>query len=178
MSSVANSVANPISSNQVVSVAIDLKCLDVPCPTLNNVLQAVVDKVCDETDFDAIDYGCASPATTLTGALQSAFTAISAIGCAPGGGTPVTDGSDLLVEGIQACSSDGWDCSSRDACFDLTNSCSPGDVTVALLFQKLIDRNVAYGNTIKGLCDRISELEQNVADLQLSVATIQSSCCP
>lgn len=177
MSSVANSVTSPISSNQVVSVAIDLKCLDVPCPTLNNVLQAIVDKTCEETDFTSIDYGCATPATTLTGALQSAFNAIDGIGCDPNG-TPATDASELTVGGIQTCSSDSWDCSSRDACFDLTNPCSPGDVTVALLFQKLIDRNVAYGNVIKSLCDRISELEQNVADLQLAVATIQSSCCP
>lgn len=171
-------VVNPISANQVVSVVLeDWACLDVPCPTLPNVLQALVTKVCDEPDFTTLNFGCVTPATTLLGTLQNALTAIDGIGCAPGGGAPVTDATDLDVTGITACSSDSWNCENADACFDLTNACDPGEVTVGLLLQKLIDRNVAYGNVIKDLCDRITDLENTVATQQLAITTIQTSCC-
>lgn len=172
------SVVNPISANQVISVVLeDWACLDVPCPTLPNTLQAIVTKLCDEPDWTAIDYGCADTATTLQGAVQSAFDAINDIGCAPGGGAPVTDATDLDVTGITACSSDSWSCENADACFDLTNACDPGEVTVGLLFQILIDRNVAYGNVIKDLCNRITDLENTVAAQQLAITVIQSNCC-
>jgi hypothetical protein len=170
-------VTNPISANQIVSVDIDYKCLDVTCKDLPHVLQAIVDKVCDEPDFTTLDFGCVTPATTLLGTLQNTLTAVDTIGCGAGGGAPVTNATTLTVAGITACSSEIWGCDSS-SCFDLTNACDPGEITVGLLFQKLINRNVAYANTIKSLCTRLEDAENAIAALQLSVTTIQTSCCP
>lgn len=150
----------------------------MPCKTLDAGLQAIVDNICATPDFTTLEFGCVTPSTTLLGTLQNSLTAINTIGCEAGGGTPITDATDLDVAGITACSSDSWSCASEDACFDLTNACDPGEVTVGLLFQKLIDRNVAYGNVIKTLCDRLSDLEDLVAAQQLAITTIQTSCCP
>ncbi len=172
-------VTSPISGNQVILGQIDWKCLQVRCasPSATDGVQALVDKVCGEPDFTTIDYGCADTADNLLGALQSAFTAIDTIGCAAGGGTLVTNATDLTVTGITACSSEIWGCESP-VCFDLTNACDPGVITVGLLFQKIIDRNVAYANTIKSLCNRLEDAENAIAALQLSVTTIQTTCCP
>ena len=172
------SVTNPISSNQVISVPIDWKCLEVPCPTLTLGLQAIVDKICDEPDYTTLDFGCVTPSETHLGTLQSILTAIDEIGCGAHNLNTLTDATDLNVTGLTACSTDSWECNRADACFDFTNACDPGEITVGLVFQKLIDRNVAYGNMLKILCDRVTELEEIVADQQLAITNIQTSCCP
>jgi hypothetical protein len=171
-------VTNPISADQVLSVNIDWKCLEVPCPNLKNGMQAIVDHICDTPDFTTLDFGCVTASDSLLGTLQSTLDAINGIGCAPLDGSTVIDATDLLLAGLTTCSSDSWTCDSVDACLDFTNDCDPGVITVGLVSQKLIDRSVAYGNVIKDLCDRISDLEALVAAQQLTITTIQSSCCP
>lgn len=171
-------VTNPISANQVTSVQLnDWKCLDVPCKTLPNTLQAIVDKVCDTPDFTTLDFGCVESSTTLLGTLQNTLGTINSLVCEDSGAPTETNGSTLLVDRITACSSDNWSCAEPDACFDLTNSCDPGLITVGLLFQKLIDRNVAYGNVIKSLCTKISDLEAVVAAQQVAINLVQVNCC-
>jgi hypothetical protein len=169
-------ITNPISANQVIDVAIDDKCLDITCKTLPNVLQAIVDKICeDEADYSTLDFGCVESASSLTGVLQNILNAIT---CDEGGSGGQTTPNNLEITGLTPCTTDNWNCSNTDACFDLGNVCDPGVVTVKLALQKLINRNVAYGNVIKSLCSQISDLQQQINVINLTVTNIQTSCCP
>lgn len=165
-----------ISSNQVISVPISFNCITPSCKNLNGVLQAIDAKLCEASDltldYNQLDFGCVQESDNLQDLIQSILDNISC--SSPGGSTSV---QDATLTGITACSTDSWSCSRPDACFDLTNDLDPGNLTVKLMFQKLINRNVAYGNVITNLCTRISALEADIATLQLTVSQIQESCC-
>ena len=169
-------ITSPISANAVTDVPVDMKCLTVDCQTLPKVIQVLIDEICDlKVDYRALDYGdCVASATDLMDVLQNI---INAIPCDTGS-TAVTEANDLLLTGLTTCSSDGWDCREVDACFEFTNTCDPGIITVEVVIQALIDRNVAYGNTITLLCNRISVLESQVTTLQAQVTLVQTTCCP
>lgn len=176
------SIANPISANQVVDVAIDKKCLPITCFNLPNVLQALVDKVCAEgPDYTDLDLKCTRPTTlTLIDILQGI---IDELPCDPivppvPGSPGYPNATGYQVNNITNCTTDNWDCGSLNACFNLTDPCNPTVLTVGHLFQILIDRNVAYGNVIKTLCTQIASLQSQVNTIQLTVNTIQTTCCP
>ena len=166
-----------ISSNQVISVPITFECITPDCKNLNGVLKAIDSKLCEQADlelnYNNLSSACVDSADNLQDLLQNI---IGAIPCprGEGGSTPVPD---TTINGLMACATDGWSCSRPDACFNFTNECDPGNVTLKIVLQALIDRNVAYGNVITNLCARISTLEADVAALQLTVSQIQESCC-
>lgn len=168
-------ITAPISANNVTDVPVDMKCLTVDCQTLPKVIQVLIDEICDlKVDYRALDYGeCVESATDLMDVLQNI---INAIPC-DSDSTPITEANDLLLTGLTTCSSDGWSCDEADACFEFANSCDPGIITVEVVTQALIDRGVAYGNTIKLLCDRVALLESQVATLQAQITIVQSTCC-
>lgn len=171
-------ITNPISANQVVDVPIDMGCIgSVPCKNLPNVLQAITDKICQGLDVSDLEFGdCVTPGSTVPEVLQNIITSIT---CADGG-EPGCDcpTNDIVLTGLTECSTDSWTCAQPDACFTLTNTCDPGVITLQVVLQALLDRNVAYGNVIKNQCAQISTLQSQVAALQLAVSNIQSSCCP
>lgn len=173
-------VTNPLSANQIVDVPVDLKCLTVNCPTLPNVLQAIIDNACEtEEGLDGLDLRCVVSADrSLQNVLQGIINALDCSGGGGGGGgSTSTDVSLSQITGLNNCTTDNWDCSSANACFTLTDPCNPGTITLRFLIQMLIDRNVAYGNTIKTLCARVSTLESQIATIQTQITTIQTSCC-
>lgn len=168
-------ITSPISANQVVDVNIDFKCLEVTCKNLPNTLQALVDKVCEDgPDYTALEYGnCVEPGETLTEVLQNIITAIPCVE-----GDVVTPSiAEQEIEGLTTCSTDGWNCGAADACLTFTNDCDPGNITLEVVLQTLINRMVAMGNVIKTQCTAISTLQSQVATLNAQVATIQSTCC-
>ena len=164
----------PIPASSVISLDVDWKCLDPTCDNLNAGLQALVDKVCAAgPDFTQLEFnGCVVPATDILGVLQHL---IDATTCASD--EPVTSANNLILTGLTTCSTDSWNCSSAEACLDLTNACEPGVITAQIVFQALINRIVAQGNTIKSLCTRVTTAESAIATLQAQVALIQSTCC-
>lgn len=168
-------ITNPISANQIADVAIDLKCVGpISCPTLPNVLQAMVDKICEVQDFSSLDFGaCVGSGTTLLEILQAIIDAQQCGICDDNG-----SGSSDVITGLLECSSDNWSCAEANSCFTLTNPCAPGTITVKNVLQALLNRNVAYGNLLKIHCDQINTLQNQVATLELTVRGIQSSCCP
>lgn len=166
-----------ISSNQVISVPITFECITPSCKNLNGVLQAIDAKLCEQSDlelnYNSLSSNCVNSADNLQDLLQNI---IGAISCSGSGSEP-TPVPDATISGLTACSTDGWSCSRPDACFQFTNEIDPGNVTLKIVLQALIDRNVAYGNVITNLCSKISTLEADVAALQLTVSQIQESCC-
>jgi hypothetical protein len=170
------SISNPISANSVIDLPVDFKCITAPdCPTLVNGVQAIIDHICaEQPEWGEFDFGCVTPGATQEEVIQNMLDAITC-GDAP---VPDNDASLMEVNGLAACSSDNWDCSQPDACFDLTDACSPAQPTVQSVLQALIDRNVAYGNVIKSLCGQIAQLQTDLAAIQMQVTTLQTSCCP
>lgn len=164
----------PIPASSVISLEVDWKCLEPTCDNLNDGLQVLVDKVCEPgPDFTRLVFGeCVEADNDIVGILQSI---IDAIQC--NASTPVTSANDLLLTGLTTCSTDSWNCASEDACLTLTNACEPGVITAQVVFQALIDRIVAQGNTIKSLCTRVTTAESAITTLQAQVALIQSTCC-
>ncbi len=170
-------VNTPISANQVIDVPIELNCLEVPCKTLPNVLQAIVDKLCVAApDLSTLDFRCVVPTTApvdLLGVLQGI---INVLPCDVDPVPPTSN--DGVITGLTGCTPDSWDCSDADACISLANVCNPGVVTVSVVLQALLNRNVSYGNAIKLLCAQVAALQSQISTLQLQVTTIQTTCCP
>jgi len=171
---------NPISSNQVIDVPVTLNCLTPSCKTLNAVIQAVDTEVCNlksSTDVSGLAFGgCVAPADSVADVLQSIINALPCSTTVPGNPTFDADVANAVLTGLLACSSDHWNCAAQDGCIDLTNQCDPGVVTVQLAIQALINRVVALGTTIKSQCDRIDDLETNIATMQLQITQLQTCC--
>ena len=172
--------STPISANQVIDVPVDPKCLTVPCMTLPNVIQAIIDKLClASPDFGALDFRCVEPGTNLLEVLQGIINQLPCPTEEPG---PVVLTTGNVTNGVltnlSGCTPDSWDCSDANACFTLTNPCNPGTLTVGSVIQALLDRNVSYGNAIKLLCGQVTALQSQISSLQLQVTQIQTSCCP
>ena len=166
-------ITAPISSNQITNVPIEFTCIEPECKTLNAVLTAIDEKLCEAgPDYMTLDFtDCIAESDTQLGVLQNIIDAVSCI-------TPSsTVVGDAPITGLTFCSSDSWDCDENDACLTVTNACDPGVITVKVVLQALINRDVAQGNVIKDLCDRLTDLEATVAAQQLTIASIQSSCC-
>ena len=167
-------ISSPISANSVVDVDIDFKCLDVTCKTLPNTLQAIVDKVCESPDFESLEFGdCVQPGTTLLEVLTNIMAAIT---CSEGD-VVTPEPEEAIIEGLTTCSTDSWNCASTDACLTFTNECSPGDTTLLVVLQTLINRIVAMGNVIKSQCTQISTLQSQMAVVQAQIVSIQATCC-
>lgn len=174
-------ITNPISAKQVVDVDVDMKCLPaLTCKTLPNVLQSIIDKTCEATpDFSTLDFKCVEPSTELLGTLQGIIDKLPCDESNPSPGDPDNpDASGYELTGLTTCSSDNWTCSESDACLEFTNPCTPGVITVKVVLQALIDREVAYGNVIKNLCSQIQAMQTQINTMQLQITTIQTSCCP
>ena len=164
---------NPISANQIVDVNIDLKCLEVDCKTLPNVLQAVVDKVCetvtDSNEFTPLDFKCLDAVTTQTAFNQEVVDKLCELEESGGPNAPVCN--------LNYCASDNWDCQNRDTCLIVTNPCNPTTVTTCDVLQAMIKRMVAQGDVIIDLCSRVTTLESRVNTIQTQLTIIQTTCC-
>ena len=169
-------LTDPISANSVIGLNLNWGCI-TPAPTCNDLpsaLQKLIDTYCaDGPDYSGLDFGCVTPADNLLGVLQNVLNEISCD--APT--TPMSNANDLLLTGLLTCQSDTWSCNSDDSCIPITNLCEPGDITVKLAIQTLMNRLVAYGNVIKSQCASIDTLQTQVAALTIQVNMIQSSCC-
>lgn len=166
-----------VSASQVVDVRpASWGCLQVPCADLNSVINAIVAKICEgEQDYSTLDFGCVVPGDTLSEVLQHMLDAIQCDG-GGGGNPPVVQ--DATLTGLTPCTSDNWNCSENDSCLTFDNPCNPGEVTVKLVLQALVNRLVAYGTVIKSQCAQISDLQTQINTLSLIVTNIQTSCCP
>jgi hypothetical protein len=165
-------ITDPISSSQVVDVPVTFSCIQPTCKNLNSVLLAIDSKLdCDPPDFTTLDFGCVPEADNLKGVLQNILNEITCT-------TPTTNPvPDTTITGLTTCSTDHWNCGAPDACLTITNTQDPGNITLKVVLQALINREVALGNTILQLCGRITTLEETVAAQQLTITTIQTSCC-
>ncbi len=165
-------VTAPLSSNQITDVPVTFTCITPTCKDLNSVLLAIDAKLeCEKPDYTTLDFGCVPESGTELGTLQNILNNISC--SSPSSGTV----PDTTLTGITLCSTDHWGCGSPDACLTVPNVQNPGVITVKTLLQALINREVAMGVAIQGLCTRITDLEATVATQQLTITTIQTSCC-
>jgi hypothetical protein len=165
-------VTAPLSSSQIIDVPVTFACITPTCKDLNSVLLALDAKLeCEKPDYTTLDFGCVPEADTELGVLQNILDNIS---CTTPTSTVVPDAP---LTGITYCSTDHWNCGAPDACLTVTNPQNPGVITLKILLQAMINREVALGNTVLSLCSRISALEATVAAQQLTITTIQTSCC-
>jgi hypothetical protein len=166
-----------VSASQVIDVRpTSWGCLNVPCTDLNSAINAIVAKLCEgEQDYSSLDFGCVVPGETLSEVLQNILNEIQ---CGDGGGGNPPVVQNATVTGLTPCTSDNWNCAEVDSCLTFDNPCNPGEVTVKLVLQALINRLVAYGTVIKSQCAQLSSLQTQINTLSLVVTNIQSSCCP
>jgi hypothetical protein len=163
-------ITNPISANQIVDVSIDLKCLRVECPTLPNVLQTIVDKICEvvpiDNNLEYLDFKCFSVPGNVPEFYQEVIDKICAISSEAGQTSCTYD----------YCSSDNWDC--EDAtCLVVNNPCNPVSITNCDVIQALIKRTISQGNIIKDLCEEINTIKNRLNTLEAQLTIIQTTCC-
>lgn len=174
-------VSNPIPSNQIVDINLEWTCGNEPeCPTLDNVLQAIIEEVCDkepmidlnELTFDACFNGNVVPGNT-TELLQAIVNDIAALAC------PDVEAPDVDISGLNLCDDDNWNCSSEVQCIPMVDECgNPVEAfTIKQLFQAMIARMMAYQDQICGLEDRVTQLEDDYTDLAAEIEVIKTNCC-
>lgn len=138
-------------------------CLSVPCRTLEDVLQAIIVHICNES-IPELDLKCLPEVTTK----QSLYQALIDKVC------EVEEVVTPTATTYELCRYDTWNCGSTN-CLDLSNSCGPTP-TEAEVIQALIGRVNRQGMIITNLCDRLSTLESTVAALQIQVNGIKDCC--
>lgn len=159
------SVQLPIPASQVVDVQVTLPaCLTVECLTLNNVLQALADAVCN-TDLPTLDFLCLDAVSTTPEFYQLIVNTLCSLQTAV---------AETEVEPTyQLCDSDAWDCSSELKCIDL----GVLENNTQNVLQGVVDRTNAYSVLFTSLCARIDTLETTVESLQTQIDTINTNCC-
>lgn len=161
-------VSNPISSNQVVDVPIELGCLDVSCNDLNTILGAIIDKVCNPIDFSGLDFGCLDVVDNQVDLYQQIIDKICEV--------TVDVGITFTPESLEYCATDTWQCG-EDPCLTVENSCDPGNITLENVLQAIISRQQTITEKLTEFCDRLDTLEAQVSSLDIRVTQIENSCC-
>jgi len=144
-----------ISAGQIVDVNINLDCLDVECNTLNNVLQALVDKVCD-TELPSLDFKCLPQVTTQAALYQALIDKV----CETNEPAPTTFTMSF-------CQTDTWACGQP--------ACIPSQTTLNATVQALIARVNSLTNIISSQCTQIANLQSQINQLTLQVNNLD--CC-
>lgn len=144
-----------IPAGQIVDVNIDTDCLDVECKTLNNVLQAIVDRLCD-TELPSLDFKCLPQATTLQGLLQSIINRL----CEEPEPTVTTFS-------LSFCQTDTWNCGNT--------ACIPSQTNLNDTVQALIARVNRLSQVISTQCTQIANLQSQIDQLTLQVNNLD--CC-
>lgn len=155
-----------IPASTIVDLQVDLRCLDVPCPNLNTVLDAVIAKVCSiNTELPSLDFLCFNKeATTLQGFYQNIIEEI----CFIKDSMPTAP----TLPSYEYCSFELLDCNAP--CLEVSNPC--GEITQEDVIQALITRSNTLFNVV---CDQqsiISTLDSRIKDLESQVQVLQGCC--
>ena len=164
------SIVNPVMGLQIVDVNIENKrCLDLQCYNLPTVLQAIIDKLCDNVLPERY-VSCIGTYDTLENTLSAFATKI----CDIEDRLSSVEASDNTVS-VNMCLSDNWDFDDNKNCLGSSNTCghNPADI-----LQILISRVLAYQAKIIELNDKVISLETALNVQQSIINTIQSTCCP
>lgn len=177
-------ISNPINSNQIVGLDLDLKCLincDCnDCKSLNEILQLLIDKLCkDAIDIDKLDIRCLSGSLTTNQQLLQSI--INKLDCSTSS-TDTTNPNntlDLDVTGLNLCDDDLWACNNFTPCLFIKDSCGNPvtKYTIKDVLQTIIKRLLAYQKAIKSLCDENTALKARLDALELRLNTIETNCC-
>lgn len=163
-------IVNPVMGLQIVDVNIENKrCLDIQCFNLPTVLQAIIDKLCDNTLPESY-VSCIGTYNTLPDTLNAFATKI----CDIESRLESVEASDNTVS-VNMCLSDNWDFNDNENCLGSANACGHDPAAV---LQILISRVLAYQTKIIELNDKIISLETALNVQQSIINTIQSTCCP
>ena len=165
-----NGIVNPVMGMQVVDVNIeDKKCLDVTCYNLPTILQAIIDKLCDNALPDSF-VTCVGTYDTLENTLEGIATKV----CDIEDRLESVEASDNTVS-VNMCVSDNWNFADDDECLGSSNTCG---YDPAAVLQILISRVLAYQTKIIELNDRVVSLETALSVQQSIINNIQTTCCP
>lgn len=149
-----------IPTSNIVDLNLDLKCLTVPCPTLTNVLQEIIDLLCN-SDLPSLDFGCLSPAQTTVEFYQLVINELCRLG------QPVV----VPAYSFELCKLDTWQCGSP-TCITVT---APNNTTNDII-QALIARVNRLSTVISTQCDKIEQLEATLTNLATQVDNIKDCC--
>lgn len=161
-------VSNPISSNQVVDVPIDLGCLNVECKDLNSILGAIVDKICNPIDLSSLNFDCLDEVDNQLDLYQQIIDKVCE--------APVSPGITFTPGVLEYCSTDSWVCGD-DPCLTVENSCDPGNITLENVLQALISRQQALSVQVSSICDQITTINNQISALESRVTTLENTCC-
>lgn len=161
-------VSNPISSNQVVDVPIDLGCLSVTCTDLNSILSAIIDKVCNPIDLSVLTFGCLDEVDNQIDLYQQLIDKVCEV--------TVDVGITFSPESLEFCASDTWLCG-ENPCLVVENACDPGNITLENVLQAIISRQQTLTEKLTEVCERLDTLEAQVSSLDIRVTQIENTCC-
>lgn len=161
-------VTNPISSNQVVDVPIDLGCLEVECKDLNSILEAIITKVCTPIDLSSLDFECLDEVDNQLDLYQQIITKICE--------ETVTTGITFDPGVLEYCSTDSWACGDNP-CLVVENSCDPGNITLENVLQAVISRQQSLSTLLSDICNDISSINNAISALDVRVTQLENTCC-
>ena len=177
-------ISNPINSNQIVGLDIDLKCLIncdcKDCKSLNEILQLIVDKLCkDEIKIEDLDTRCLDG--SLTSNQQLIQSIINKLDCSTSStdSTTPTNPLGLDISGLNLCDDDLWACNNTTPCLFVKDSCGNpvSNYTIKDVLQTIIKRLLSYQKAIKALCDENEALKTRLNNLELRLTNIENNCC-
>lgn len=157
----SNLFSNPVSVNQLVDLDLDLSCLpsiDLTCGALTPVLQAIIDKICAQPNFDL---DCLVASQTYDSVIQAIITKVCALEV-----PHIPDPLDL--SSVNLALGDVWDC-------DATIPIVATGVTNEEIIQALVSRVIDLSTILKDKCTEIDDLDTRLTQLELTVSNI--NCC-
>ncbi len=179
--------SNPIHSNQISNIDVDFKCiLDCDCrscKSLNEVLQLIINKVCENNvDLNALQLGCLDTPDSLQELIQDLVSrvdcSIAPLGTDPGPGTSLPEDSFL---GLDTCNPDLWTCLAGSPldCLIIKNEAGTqvNNPNIREVVQSIIKRMLAYQKQIKLLCTENTTLKSRLSAIELKLSQIETNCC-
>lgn len=161
-------VSNPISSNQIVDVPINIGCLDVTCKDLNTILEAIIAKVCEPIDFSELNFGCLDEVDNQVDLYQQLIDKVCEV--------TVDQGITFNPELLEYCATDSWICG-EEACLIVENNCDPGNITLENVLQAIISRQQTITEKLTEICGRLDSLEGQYTSLNNRITQIENTCC-